>query len=124
GHLAVVLLPRQGLGRLECFSRLAGESVGIEWHRATSVGQRSAKVDNIAVNFIPGRSAPADPNDGLADGHEVAAVLAVDPLLGLGDVPPGLAHLRTQALDLGGGVLQRGLQLEDALDAREADALV
>ena len=36
-HLAVVLLPRQGLRRLEGFSRLAGESVGIEWHTATSV---------------------------------------------------------------------------------------
>jgi hypothetical protein len=48
----------------------------------------------------------------------------VDALLGLGDVLPGLAHPRPQALDLGGGVLEGSLQLEDALDAGEADALV
>ena len=43
GHLAVVLLPRQGLGRLEGFSRLAGESVGIEWHTAISVWSASCQ---------------------------------------------------------------------------------
>src|SRR5436305_15191626 len=82
------------------------------------------KLTTSLSTLFPGCSAPADPDDGFADGHEVAAVLAVDPLLGLGDVPPGLAHLGTQALDLGAGVLERGLQLEDALDAGEADALV
>jgi hypothetical protein len=33
----VVLLPRKGLGRLEGLARLARESVGVEWHTATSV---------------------------------------------------------------------------------------
>src|SRR5437763_815878 len=82
------------------------------------------KLTTSLSTLFPGCSAPADPDDGFADGHEVAAVLAVDPLLGLGDVPPGLAHLGTQALDLGAGVFQHGLQLEDALDACEADTLV
>src|SRR4029453_18122252 len=76
------------------------------------------------VNFIPGRSGPTDPDDGLADGHEVAAVLAGDALLRLGGVLPGLAYPRPQPLDLVGGVLERGLELEDALDAGEPDALV
>jgi hypothetical protein len=71
-----------------------------------------------------GPSAPADPDDGLADGDEVAAVLAVDALLGVGDVLPGLAHPRPQPLDLVGGVVERSLELEDALDAGEPDALV
>src|SRR4029453_7685200 len=76
------------------------------------------------VNFIPGRSGPTDPDDGLADGHEVAAVLAVDALLGLGDVLPGLAYPRPQPLDLVGGVFARGLEPEGALDGGEPDALV
>src|ERR1700704_1695372 len=84
------------------------------------------KADNSALRFIPSAEPSvsshcavsiADAHDGLGDGDEISAVLAmhpVDRLTGLVEGP----------VELGPRVVELGLELENLLHTGEADALV
>ncbi len=52
--LGVVALPRERLGGTQRFARLVRQLVGVERHTTTSESAMVSKVDNNAINFIPG----------------------------------------------------------------------
>src|SRR5881275_1502028 len=67
-------------------------------------------------------SARPEADDGLAEGHEIAPVLAVDVGHGLISLPPQRGDLALEPVDFVPGAVQLLLQGDDPLDAGQAHA--